>query len=97
MKEKKNVKETPEGIIIEIHVIPKASSNAIVGWEGDKLKVRIAAVPEKGKVNKELIHFLAKRFGCAASQIEFLRGTKSRYKTLIIKDLNLYDRIIDSV
>jgi len=73
-----------EGIVVEVHVIPKASSSEIVGWEGDTLKIRIAAVPDKGKANKELIRFLAKKLKIAKSQISLLKGEKSRHKKLQI-------------
>ena len=32
----------------------------MVGLHGDRLKVRLAAVPEKGAANRELIAFLAR-------------------------------------
>jgi len=77
-----------EGATIAIKIIPKASRNAIVGWEGDVLKVRIAAVPEKGKANEELIAFLAKTFRISKSSIRLLSGQTSRYKRLFFAGIS---------
>ena len=65
--------ETKEGVILAIKVSPKASKNAIAGWENQELKVRIKAVPEKGEANNELIAFLGKIFGTSKSQLSLIR------------------------
>jgi uncharacterized protein (TIGR00251 family) len=77
-------KETVEGIIIPIKVIPKAHKNEIVGWEHEELKVRIAAVPDQGKANEELIAFLAKEFKISKSMIKLVYGQSSRHKRICI-------------
>jgi uncharacterized protein (TIGR00251 family) len=59
-----------------------------VGWVENVLAVRIKGVPEKGKVNEELIAFLAKELKIAKSQIEILKGHTSRYKKLVLKGLS---------
>lgn len=69
---------------IVVKVTPNASQNQIVGWEGDTLKVRVRGVPEKGKVNEELIEFLAEEFGVPKSAIEIASGHTSRMKRLKI-------------
>ncbi len=69
---------------IIVKVTPNASQNQIVGWEGDMLKVRIRGVPEKGRVNEELIEFLAEEFGVPKSAIEIASGHTSRLKRLKI-------------
>ena len=68
--------------IIRVKVIPKGSRNEIVGWEGDLLKVKIAAAPDKGKANEALVRFLAKEWDTAPSHIRILSGQKSRIKVL---------------
>ena len=52
-----------EGIVIKVKVIPKASRSEIAGWENEELKIRLAAVPDKGQANAELIRFLAEWLG----------------------------------
>jgi hypothetical protein len=78
-----------EGIVIKIKVIPKASRTEFVGWEGDELKIRLKAVPEKGLANDELIRFLATFFQISKSNVVLLKGAASRHKKLIISGLEL--------
>jgi uncharacterized protein len=67
-----------------VKVIPKSSQSAIVGWEGNTLKIRLKAVPEKGEANDELIAFLAKTLHTAKSNIILTHGQTSRVKRLRI-------------
>lgn len=70
--------------ILAIKVGPKASRNQVVGWEGDELKVRIAAAPEKGAANEELVRYLAKLFSIAPSHLTIISGETSRHKRIRI-------------
>ncbi|HEY2811235.1 MAG TPA: DUF167 domain-containing protein [Rhabdochlamydiaceae bacterium] len=77
------MKDTKEGVVIEIKVIPKAAKNALVGWEKEALKVRLHAVPEKGEANRELFAFLAKILRIPQSRIALISGEKHRRKRLL--------------
>lgn len=82
---------TPAGYQLRIRLTPKAARDDIDGQEtaGDgqtRLKVRVRAVPEKGKANKALIALLAKRCGVARTRIRLLSGETSRLKTLEIAE-----------
>ena len=61
---------------------------------GDRLKVRVAAAPEKGAANQELIAFLARTLDLPKSAFH-LQGAASRSKTVEIRDLSpeLADRL----
>ncbi|WP_328819963.1 DUF167 domain-containing protein [Permianibacter fluminis] len=65
---------------LAIHVQPRASRNAIVGWHGDALKVALTAPPVEGAANAALIAFLAEAFGLKRSQVSLVRGDSSRHK-----------------
>jgi hypothetical protein len=82
-------KETARGIELLVKVIPKASRSEIVGWEAHLLKVRLAAVPEKGQANAELIKYLAKLLGIAKSRIELLSGETARQKRILLVGFSL--------
>ena len=72
------------GVLLQIKVIPGSSVNKIVGVEGDQIKVKIAAPPEKGKANKEIISFLAKVLGLRKKDVVIENGEKSRVKLVRI-------------
>ena len=71
-------------ILVDIKVVPGASKNGIAGVQGDRLRIRVAAAPEDGKANAELITFLGKLLGCPKKEIVLVSGEKSRLKTLAI-------------
>ena len=69
--------------------MPKSSSCRVNGLFNDAdgtefLKLCVVSVPEKGKANKELILFLAKKIGIAKAQIEIISGELDRYKKIRI-------------
>ncbi|HSX11739.1 MAG TPA: DUF167 domain-containing protein [Chlamydiales bacterium] len=71
-------------LIVQIKVTPNSSKNEILGYKEGVLCIRIRGVPEKGRVNEELIAFLAKELHIAKSQIAILSGHTSRLKRLQI-------------
>lgn len=73
--------------IIQVKVIPNASQNKIEGWKEDVLRVRIRAVPEKGKANEALIAFLAEELGLPKSAIQIISGQSARIKRVAIEGL----------
>lgn len=74
-------------VVLPIHVTPKSSCNKIIGWKNEELKIKIAAQPEKGEANQELIAFLSKAFSVKKSDIDIIRGTESRHKLVRIKGM----------
>ncbi len=50
------------------------------------LKISVVSVPEKGKANKELLGFLAKKLNMPKSSLEIISGETDRYKKILIKD-----------
>lgn len=74
---------------LNIKVIPKAQRTEIVGEmvgsDNEKiLKVKVAAMPEKGKANKALCDFLAKEYGVSKSQVSVVQGHASQRKVVKI-------------
>ncbi len=66
---------------LKIKVIPRSARSEIAGTMDDgTLKVRIKAVPEDGKANRELCAFLAKHYGVSAEKVELLAGATSTRK-----------------
>jgi uncharacterized protein (TIGR00251 family) len=75
-------------VILSVRVVPKASRSEIVGLEGDTLRVRVAAPPERGKANKELIKLLAGAFGVRNNQVEIVSGQKARRKRVRVEGVD---------
>lgn len=78
------------GLLLPVRLTPNASRDAIEGWretaDGERhLAVRVRAVPEKGKANKALIALLAKQLGLPKRDVDVIRGTTSRLKTVRIE------------
>lgn len=68
-------------LALSIRVIPKAQRTQWAGEMADgALKVKLAAVPEKGKANDELIRFLAAEFGLRRAQVEIVAGQTNPHK-----------------
>lgn len=83
--------QTNQGICFKIKVIPKASRSEIVEWENDELKVRLAAVPEKGEANIELVRYLADVLEVGKSKVQLVQGETSRHKRVCISAMALDD------
>ncbi len=66
-----------------VNVKPNSSKNQIVDIDKDNktMTVKIAAVPDKGKANKELINFLSKEF---KKKVDIVKGLKSRKKIIAL-------------
>lgn len=79
------------GIIIPVKVTPKAGKNTILGWENGELKIRIAAAPDKGEANEELVTFLAKELRISKTRIILISGKTSRHKRVRLEDIQKGD------
>ncbi len=80
---------TPEGIVLAVHLQPRASRTAIVGWQGDELKLRVTAPPVEGAANQLLCDSLAKLLGIAKGRVRLQAGESSRHKRLLLEGVTL--------
>ena len=75
-----------EGVLyLSLKIIPNAQTTKFVelmNGEESVLKIRVAAVPEKGRANKEIIKFLKKEF--SASRVEIVSGLTTAQKLVKI-------------
>lgn len=81
-----------------VRVTPRAGRNEITGFTEGVLHVKLAALPDKGKANKELIDYLSKVLGTGKSSLRLLKGHTSRNKVIEVDGLSLDDitRLISS-
>lgn len=80
---------TPTGATLRVRVTPNAGADRIEGTEirddGEAvLRVRVAAVPDKGKANAAVMALIAKTLDLPKSAISVVSGETSRIKSLAI-------------
>jgi hypothetical protein len=51
---------------------------------GETLKIDVAAAPEKGKANQEIIKFLAKEFNLPKANVQLIGGLADKIKLIKI-------------
>ena len=71
-------------VTVNIQTTPNAPRSQIVGWLGDRLKVKVKAPAVEGKANAELARFMAEHFGVRPNAVRILRGETARLKTIQI-------------
>jgi uncharacterized protein (TIGR00251 family) len=79
----------PESCRLAVKAIPNAPCNAVVGWLGDALKVKVQAPALDGRANSALCEFLATALGLPKGAVSLVQGAKSRLKVLEIRGLSL--------
>ncbi len=75
----------PDAVLLHLKVVPGSSRNALAGVLGSRLKVKVAAAPEKGRANAAVVAFLAKTLEIAESAITLVKGQTSPEKTVRIR------------
>ncbi len=72
---------------LTVEVRPRAGRDEIAGWQGDRLRVRVAAPPADGAANEAVRTLLAERLRCARSRVEIVRGQTARTKIVRVVGL----------
>ena len=78
-----------DGLSLFLRVTPNAGKDAMEGVETRDdgtvvLRIRVKAVPDKGKANAAVVTLLAKALGVPKTAITLTSGDTSRFKTLAI-------------
>ena len=76
---------------LSVKVAPNTSRNEIVGIKEGVVYIKVAAPPDKGKANKELIAFLADNLGIKKSALLIVKGQTSRHKTIVIEGMSVVE------
>ncbi len=77
------------GAEISVRVLPRASRNAVVSFEGDVVKIALTAPPVAGAANKALVEFLAKVVGVSRSRVAIVSGETARHKRVRVDGLSI--------
>ncbi|ODT70248.1 MAG: hypothetical protein ABS75_14185 [Pelagibacterium sp. SCN 63-23] len=80
---------TETGLLIYLRVTPNAGRDAIDGPEirddgACVLRLRVSAVPDRGKANAAVIALVARALDVPKSSISLVSGETSRMKTLVV-------------
>ena len=81
------VVQTADGVVIRVHVQPKARREQIIGMHGGRIKLAVTEPPDKGKANEAVVRLIAAKLNLSASRVELLRGDTSRQKDLLVRNL----------
>lgn len=73
---------------LRIRLTPRAARDEIAGWQGDVLRVRIAAPPIEGRANAALERLLAEALGVPKSAVRVVSGARGREKTVAVEGLS---------
>ena len=77
----------PDGVVIDVWVVPGASRSEVSGLHGDAVRVRVAAPPEGGKANTALERLMAAASG--AKEAIVISGHGSRRKRVVLEGVSL--------
>ena len=72
---------------LRLKVTPSASRDAVVGWQGDVLRVHVRAPAQRGKANDAVLRLLAAALGVERGRLRIVRGETSRQKVLSVDGL----------
>ncbi|WP_114690260.1 DUF167 domain-containing protein [Polynucleobacter necessarius] len=78
------LKQTPIGIILNLHCQPEAKQAKPVGLHDGCLKISLQASALENKVNELLLAWLSKQLRVPQKQIQFVSGQNSRKKRVEI-------------
>ncbi len=65
---------------LALKIVPKASRTRIAGWVGGRLKIQVAAPPERGRANDEVVALLAETLGLSRADVRIVAGHRSPQK-----------------
>ena len=80
--------ECPEGLTIDLVVVPRASRTAVAGELDGRLKLQVAAPPVDGAANKQIVRFLSKKLKVGRSAVSIISGDTGRRKRVLIEGLD---------
>jgi len=76
--------------LVFIKAKPNARKSAFIKITDDHsaLEIALKAMPIDGEANAELINFLSKKLNIKKSNVCLCKGEQSKYKQIILKDIN---------
>ena len=79
------------GVIVAVHVQPRAGRTHVAGRHGDALRIRVAAPPVEGRATEAARVALAEALGVAPAAVTLVAGERSRLKRFRVAGLSMDD------
>ncbi len=74
--------------LLPVRVTPAANRDALLGWQGDVLRLSVAAPAQRGKANEAALRLLSAALGLPRERLRIVRGQTSRQKVIAIQGLD---------
>lgn len=91
------LKQTPAGIMLNLHCQPGARQTKVLGLYDDCLKIALQAPPLENKANALLVAWLSKQLKVPQKQIQFISGQNNRKKRIEIQATITVEQIIQTL
>lgn len=75
-------------VFLPVRVTPAAGRDALLGWQGDVLRLSVAAPAVRGKANEAALRLLAAALGLSRQRLRIVRGQTSRQKLIAIEGVD---------
>jgi len=85
------IQQVDRDCYFRIKVVPASSRTALAGVLDGMLKLKITTAPEKGKANKNVIAFLAKKLGVKKRAVAITAGAGNTVKQICIMSIMVED------
>lgn len=86
------VKESSQGVILSLHVIPGSSQTVFPHsynqWRRS-IEMKVQAQAKDNKANNEVLETIAGFFKLSTKEVKLISGEKNREKTVCLKNISL--------
>jgi len=76
---------TPQGVVLRVHLQPRAARDRVAGLHGEALKIALTAPPVENAANTALLAFLSALLQIPRSSVSLVSGGKSREKRVLVR------------
>lgn len=83
----------PQGAVLLVKVQPGARRSGLAGLHGELLKVSVAAAPERGQANAEVVDLLCRELALKKAQVTLLSGHAARQKRLLVTGVTVEELV----
>jgi uncharacterized protein len=84
-------------LVLQLHVQPRASHEALAGVSEQGLKVRLSTPPVDGRANEALQALLSREFGVPKAHVLLERGASGRRKQVRIRSPRRFPAVLPEI